>query len=174
MLQVGQVRLPRQLGPRALGLGHAVARDQAVTQLQQHLGEIQIAGGLGNQQVKAPVGFDAAVAGSGQVLIVIQRLAHARQMPLVTTQCGQRGSLALKANTQLQQIAHIRRALRRNAQAGLGLAFHHERTDPVARLHQPRGLQLRQGFANHRAADPVLAHQGVFRRQFVAWFEGAQ
>ena len=64
---------------------------------------------------------------------------------------------------------------RRSAtQPGLGLALHYERTDPVARLHQPRGLQLRQGFANHRAADPVLAHQGVFRRQFVAWFEGTQ
>lgn len=84
MLQVGQVCLPCQFRPTAFSHRHAVARNQAIAQLQQHLGEIQVAGSLGNQQVKAPVGLDAAVAGGCQVLVVIQRLAHPRQVPLIT------------------------------------------------------------------------------------------
>jgi hypothetical protein len=106
VLQVGQVRLPRQPGPGAVGLGQAVARDQRAAQVRHHLAEIQVAGGLGDQQVEAPVGFDAAVAGGGQVLIVVQRLAHLRQVPIGAAQGGQRGSLAFQADAQLQQVAH--------------------------------------------------------------------
>jgi hypothetical protein len=172
MLQVGQVRLPRQPGPRAVGLGQAVARDQRAAQVRHHLAEIQVAGGLGDQQVKAPVGFDAAVAGGGQVLIVVQRLAHLRQVPRAAQAASAAAwpSRPMRSSSRSRTLAALSAATRRPAWAWRSMT---KVPMPWRGSTSPRPAAW-TGFADHGAADAVLTHQGVFRRQFVAGFEGAQ
>ncbi|MOA32319.1 hypothetical protein D3C78_1535270 [compost metagenome] len=73
------------------------------------LAEANIAGGLGNQQMKAPIRFDATVVVVEQPLIVIQRLAHLQHLRLRAPLRRQRRRLGFQTQTQFENAAHTER-----------------------------------------------------------------
>ncbi|MNF91331.1 hypothetical protein D3C84_739290 [compost metagenome] len=168
MLQVGQLTELAQVHRTTFGGIDPGARDHGTAQVLHDFGEANVAGGFGDQQMKAPVRFDTAVVVGQQALIVIQRFTHLRQLQVGAARCRQRRRLGFQAHAQLQNTAHPQRRIDIQPQPLLRSALDHKRANPMPGFHQPRGLQLRDRLAHHRATDPVFLNDGVFRRQLVA------
>ncbi|MNP61997.1 hypothetical protein D3C76_1572360 [compost metagenome] len=111
MFEVGQLPELAQIHCAALRRIDPGARNHGAAQVLHDLGEAQIAGGFGNQQMKAPVGFDATVVVGQQALIVVQRLAHLRHVLIGPTDRGQRCRLGFQAHAQLQDAAYPQRRI---------------------------------------------------------------
>ncbi|CRN01254.1 hypothetical protein [Pseudomonas sp. 34 E 7] len=174
MLQARQLTQLGKIRPAALVSLDLGAGDHRGTQVLHDFTEKRIAGGFGDQLVEAFVFFHAAVVVGQAGPIVVQRLAHMGQLRVGTAQRGQRHRLHLQTQAQFQHVAHAGDGVDVQAQALPGVLLQHERADAVPRLHQPRRLQLGDGFAYHRAAHPMLKHDGGFGRQFFARFELAE
>ncbi|MCY1540978.1 hypothetical protein D9M68_766500 [compost metagenome] len=136
-----------------------------------------VAGGARHFHVELEVGGHGVGVAVDRQLERRQRGGHVLQVGVVAALRGQAGGFALQADAQLQQrdhVGHGGEVFRGDAEVGLLLARrHHEGADAVARFHQARGLQPRNGFAHHGAAHVETAHQLGLGGQLVAGTQAA-
>ncbi len=135
-----------------------------------------VAGGAGHLHVELEVRrHRVRVFGDGQLEGRKRRL-HLAQVVFVAVLRRQAGGLAFQADAQLQQrhhVGHGGHVLGRDAKrAPLGQG-QHEGADAVARVHQARGLQARNGLTHHGAAHGKAGHQGRFGGQLVPGLQAA-
>ncbi len=101
----------------------------------------------------------------------VERLAHGQQIGIGAALRGQRGGFGLEADAQLQHGHHVLQGavlFAADLEPGVVAEPEHERADAMARLDEPGGLQLGEGFAHHGAADLELRHDGRFGGHLVA------
>ncbi len=147
------------------------AWNQGGAQVAHDVGEVAVAGGLGDLQMELEVRRHR-IAGVGRALVqLIEKGAHGRQLLGRAALRGQTGRLHFQADAQFenrQQIAQGADGRRVDAQSGGTGGVQHEGADTVPRFHQPRGLQPRDRLAHHGAADTLGLHDGRLGRQLVA------
>ena len=168
MLEVGQFAEFAQVHCTALGGVDPGSRNHGVTQMLHDLGEAHIARGFGDQQVEAPIRFDTTVIVGQQTLIVVERLAHLRQLLIAAANGSQCGGLGFQAHAQFQNAAHPQRRIDIQSQALFGRTLQHKGADAVPGLHQAGCLQLRNRLPHHGTTDTVLLNNRVLRRQLCA------
>jgi len=168
VLQIRQLAQLHQVGIATLLGIDARARDHRVAQVINHIGEVAVAGGLGNQLMEAHVGFDAAVVVGQRGLVVVEGLAHELQLRLAATQRGQGGGLGFQAEAQLKDATHADGGVVVQLQALALVPLEHKGAHPMPGFHQPRRLQLRQRLTHHRATDAVFANDGRLGGQLFA------